>query len=298
VFDWIAIDTTQSTLPGVSLDLSDDQTTQIVLPFTFRYYGVDYDLLSICSNGWIAMGYQTVTNWNNTAIPEPTGPAAMIAGAWYDLNPEAGTGDVYYYYDAGHHYLIVEYFRVNHWGATVTETFEFIIYDPAYYPSETGDGDIGVQYLNSLPETDVTAGIENWAQTLGIQYYFDGSYDSLAAPITDSFVICYTTLKPDEQGIKDEHLTELRPVGYLSVFPTITHGHTTIYYSLGTIPSDAHMAIYDAAGRAVKQFTIRSHDAIVWDGSDDRGISVPAGIYFVRLAGRGVNLINKIIRLK
>ena len=36
-------------------DNSDDVTT-IDLPFNFRFYGIEYDRLSICSNGWIAFG--------------------------------------------------------------------------------------------------------------------------------------------------------------------------------------------------------------------------------------------------
>ena len=41
VFDWIAIDSSQSTYQGISLDLGDDEVTQVNLPFTFTYYGLD-----------------------------------------------------------------------------------------------------------------------------------------------------------------------------------------------------------------------------------------------------------------
>jgi hypothetical protein len=47
VFDWIAIDSTQSANPGVSLDPAINQIFIVDLPFAFRYYGIDYQRISI-----------------------------------------------------------------------------------------------------------------------------------------------------------------------------------------------------------------------------------------------------------
>jgi flagellar hook assembly protein FlgD len=51
---------------------------------------------------------------------------------------------------------------------------------------------------------------------------------------------------------------------------------------------DISLCIYDATGRQVKSFnpesSIMNHESMFsWDGTDDRGKRLPAGIYFVEL---------------
>ena len=38
------------------VDVTRAAITTVELPFTFTYYGQDYTQVSICSNGWVAMG--------------------------------------------------------------------------------------------------------------------------------------------------------------------------------------------------------------------------------------------------
>ena len=58
-------------------------------------------------------------------------------------------------------------------------------------------------------QTEGTIGIENAAETVGLQYLFDGAYDSHAHPIADHFAILYTT-RQAEPGI-DVTLTPINP---------------------------------------------------------------------------------------
>ncbi len=90
-YSWIEIDPSLGG-SGSSLNITDnadedDETKAIELPFTFRYYGQDFDSISVCSNGWLAMGadqvvHTTFRNWN---IPGALGPSGMIAPFWDDL---------------------------------------------------------------------------------------------------------------------------------------------------------------------------------------------------------------------
>jgi hypothetical protein len=76
---------------------------------------------------------------------------------------------------------------------------------------------------------------------------------------------------------------------------------TTISYSL---PSRSHvrLGVYDVAGRAVATI----HDGVqlegpheaTWDGTDDAGTTVGAGMYFVRLAAAGNAKTSKLMLLK
>jgi hypothetical protein len=305
VFDWVAIDSTQTVHPGVSLDLGDDEYVLVSLPFSFPYYGINYTQVTISSNGWVAMGSQTSSYLTNYGIPSTSGPSAMIAGIWDDLDP-GNTGapsDIYYYHDAVNHRFIIEYFQVEHWSSGFHETFEIILYDPAYYPTPTGDGEVVVQYLVGLQQTDVTLGIENSAETVGIQYYYEGTYHELAVAVTDSFALRYTTYPPDYVGIEEyEELTQL-PVRTLlaQVYPNPFARELRVSYQLAS-SSRVSLAVYDAAGRAVcglvDGVSEPGYYLVSWDGCDDRGRRVPAGVYFVRFHTDDYQSVQKTVLLK
>uniref|UniRef100_A0A7C4XM48 T9SS type A sorting domain-containing protein n=1 Tax=candidate division WOR-3 bacterium TaxID=2052148 RepID=A0A7C4XM48_UNCW3 len=59
--------------------------------------------------------------------------------------------------------------------------------------------------------------------------------------------------------------------------------------------------IYDANGRFLRQWdyeTIRLSNQIIWDGTDDFGRRLPAGIYFVRLESNEFKRIEKVVLLR
>ncbi|MBU1650849.1 T9SS type A sorting domain-containing protein, partial [bacterium] len=182
---------------------NDDQTMQFDLPFTFRYYGQDFTRVSICSNGWIAMGNETSTDYSNSGIPAADGPANMIALNWDDLHPGYGGTQICTYYDATGHFYVVEYYNISQYGSggSMRDTFEAILFDPAYYSTPTGDGIILVQYALVSDVASATYGIENAAETIGIQYGFDGSWHENAWPVEVGRAITYTTntggIQPD-----------------------------------------------------------------------------------------------------
>jgi len=192
-YDWIEIATTGGT---ALIFTQDDETFTIDLPFTFRYYGLDYDQVSICSNGWIAMGSTTDTDYSNSAIPNADGPPAMLAPFWEDLSPQQ-SGIVAYYYDSVNHWFIVEFYRVQQYTpATAIETFEVVLYDPVHYPTATGDGKILFQWADVTDVTTATFGIENQAEAVGIQIGLDNSFAPTSLGIQDNMAILFTP--PDE----------------------------------------------------------------------------------------------------
>jgi len=305
VFDWVAIDTTQTQYSGVSLNLSDDAVAQISLPFTFTYYGVNYNQVTISSNGWVAMGYVTSSYLTNYGIPSTSGPAAMIAGIWDDLDPgnSGQPSDIYWYYDDVNHRFIIEYFRVEHYSSGYHETFEIILYDPAYYPTPTGDGDVVVQYLVELQQADNTLGIENSSQNVGIQYYFDGVYHDLAVPVTDSFALRYTTFSPGYVGLEEAEELSVVPVRTMLgvVYPNPFVRDLRVSYQLAQ-RGRVSLAVYDALGRVVCGLVDGVEEpgyyTVNWQGFDDRGRKVPAGVYFVRLDTDNYQHVQKTVLLK
>jgi hypothetical protein len=52
----------------------------------------------------------------------------------------------------------------------------------------------------------------------------------------------------------------------------------------GVIPADAHVEIFDVAGRRVRELSAtNSNTTMLWDGRGERGSALPSGTYFVRL---------------
>jgi hypothetical protein len=305
VFSWYAIDTSQTAHPGTSLNLDDDAVTQVNLPFTFRYYGVNYTQITVGSDGWIAMGYQTAYDQTNTGIPNSDGPSAMTAGMWDDLDPGnvGQPSDIYYYYDATNHRFVVEYFRVEHWPSGNHETFEIILYDPVYWSTPTGDGEIIVQYLLAMHEADNTLGIENSTETIGIQYFLDGGYHALAAPVTNDFAIKYTTYPPDYNPGVEEGKFDILPARtqFGVMAPNPFSGAIRIPYQIAN-SGEVMLGVYDASGRLVYSLASGLHRPgfyqVTWKGIDCSGRDIPSGVYFIRLEAADYTATKKAIMVK
>ena len=192
VFDWVEIDPDSGGL-GTTIPMGEDETVQLPLPFTFTYYGLDYDTISVCCNGWVACGSTTITDYSNSTIPGPDGPPAMIAPFWEDFSPQNG-GVIATWYDQAEGRFIIEYDHVPQWTpSTAIETFEVILYDPASHPTITGDGEILFMYRFIVDPAYCTAGIENHDATDGIQLVFDNQYDPNIWPLDNGLAVLFTT---------------------------------------------------------------------------------------------------------
>lgn len=193
-YNWIEIDPGYGGSGALINFTSDDQTVQVNLPFTFTYYGQNYTTISVCTNGWIAMGTTTSTDYSNSRIPDSDGPSAMIAPFWEDLSPQY-QGSVSHYYDQTENCFIIEFKNVRQYRPTsATETFEAVFFDPSYYPTSSGDGDILFQYEHVSDPASCTIGIENQSETVGLQYLFDEEYNPAATQLRPGLAIYFTTL--------------------------------------------------------------------------------------------------------
>lgn len=184
---------------GQRIDIRDfavdhDSTIVVRLPFEFRYYGQAFRDLAICSNGWVAFGADKsmFIDFRNYQMPGVQGPDAMLAAFWDDLvNPNNNQHrGIFTGAPAGEGVFIIEYSEMEvaeDWVNHTLQEFEIVLYDPAVWPTRTGDGDIKFQYKHighsAGPGTDnfySTVGIKNldgsdgitvnyWRQALGNQ---------------------------------------------------------------------------------------------------------------------------------
>jgi len=85
-------------------------------------------------------------------------------------------------------------------------------------------------------------------------------------------------------------------------YPNPFSPRTSLAY---VVPADASvdLRVYDAAGRLVRTLVVGEEKAagayeMEWDGADERGVPVAAGVYFVRLTVEGNEAASKMVRLR
>ncbi|RPJ43508.1 MAG: hypothetical protein EHM19_08580, partial [Candidatus Latescibacterota bacterium] len=175
-YSWIELDPAYGGSGATELSLPDygdgqDKFQVVNMPFGFRYYDQNYTQATVSSNGWVSMGPSNSKSYRNWTIPGAGGPDAMIAAFWADLYKDAGS-KILHKYDAANHVWIVEWSRVRNVYSGSIETFEAILYDPAFHATDTGDGIIVLQYQtvanNDAGDNYATVGIENHDQTDGV----------------------------------------------------------------------------------------------------------------------------------
>jgi len=294
-YNWIEIATNQGG-SGIACNLSDNGSNQgdsntYPLPFPFKYYGQTFTRVTICSNGWLAMGSTYISNYHNWNIPSGGAPAYMIAPFWDDIY-QSGGDQVYYLNDNANHRFIVEWSRLRNAGTWYheRETFEVILYDPAYYPTETGDGIIDMQYLewNNVDAEQMysTVGIENGDCSDGVMYSYCNLYNAGAATIGAGRAIRFLPLRIEVPAGADEGVT---PPLRLALQPSRPNpfaagvGTTALMFELPR-PGVVQLGIFDASGRRVRVLLDGRREAgahrLDWNGLDDGGRPVGAGVYF------------------
>ena len=187
-------------------DLEGEDTQVLQLPFTFQFYGIQYDEITVSTNGWIAFGDREMSAFRNYSIPGAGGPSPMVAAFWDDLTTDNG-GDVYHL--VTNDYVIIQWdeMRIHDHGSQ-ENTFQMILYNPTNpeHLTQTGDGEIKIQYkeFNNISDGDYnqytplhgcysTIGIENHLGNVGLEYTFDDDYPVEAMELSDETAIFITT---------------------------------------------------------------------------------------------------------
>jgi hypothetical protein len=213
---------------GTRIELGDAETALVDLPFSFTFYGKSYDQIRVSDNGWISFDTADYYDYYNWHIPTTYGNGAVIAAYWDNLDPSRSEdgdlpGDgIYVWHDEANHRFVVEWSLLGHFNPDLDDlqTFELILYDPAHYPTQTGDGIVEVQYKqvfnNDATRMYATVGIENEDETVGLEYTYANFYPETAAPLSGGLAIRFTTEKPVYQPlVLKEVRAERTPAGIL-----------------------------------------------------------------------------------
>jgi hypothetical protein len=297
--------------PGTLVQLGDygdcqDKSCTVDLPFPFTFYGRTFTRATICSNGWIAMGETYLTDYRNWTIPGAGAPQNLLAVFWDDLR-ETGNGHVYQWYDPPLHRWIVEWSGLVNAVGNFPETFEAILYDPAFYPTATGDGPIVFQYdeVWNVDDEDgyATVGIQNWNHTDGLVYTYFNWYPPGAITLASGRAIRFVPIVPrDPAAIRETDQATTGPLFRLDqAHPNPSSQEGDIRFTLAH-SGQASLTIHDVNGRLLRTLLSGVQDAgshaVTWDGRNGRGEELPSGTYFVRLTAGDRSEARKVVRLR
>ena len=267
-YEWIEIDPNLGgngqVLDGIydPGDNNDDVVT-ISLPFTFRFYGIEYNDISVSSNGWIAFGETDMESFRNYPMPGPGGPLQMVAVFWDDLKAgSSNTGGVYTYYNASEDMFVIEWSDVKTFFDNSTESFQIILYDTPIEQTATGDGEMKLQYkefnntssgyypVGNYAGTPIhgqycTVGIENHLGDDGLEYTYNGFYPDAAMPLTDQSALLITT---GPLFVSDVLFGDMNTDGIINILDVISVVNvvlSTSYDYLADLNSDGIVNVLD-----------------------------------------------------
>ncbi len=194
-------------ISGIGIEITpvsdaDDEVYTIGLPFDMTFYGVDFDSITVASNGYINPGTET---WHGAGTGSPQeyptvgGPDGIISPAWADLAPHrADGGEIYAYNDTGNDQFIIQWDECEFYYGGGEISTQLRICDPSSWSTPTGDSEFFIYYEFMSGIGAMGIGIESQDESMGLQYYLNGAYDEHAVELDDGRALRITTLIPPD----------------------------------------------------------------------------------------------------
>lgn len=215
-------------------------------------------------------------------------------GDWYvDATPTFGTANDNYPGCIINGFVFDAQSQPINGAQIVVHAGPFALPKPPFYQTcttyTTADGSYGLDSL--LPFC-------YWVKVSNSFYYPDSYYTPFLRSRTPTMVNFYLT------GITGSASAQPGTVPKLSIIPNPFYTTTRICWTAEQgleATNKANLRIYDASGRlisAVSSLAARPAIIFTWDGTDQAGQPVPAGVYFAQLETPQGSIIEKIIKMK
>lgn len=217
-----------------------------------------------------------------------------------DLYPPVG-GGVWWFHDTTNHVFIVEWDSVAYYSPqTQWDKFEIMFYDTTLATAD-GSNRIVVQYQSANAYTSNTVGIQNQNYTIYINCLYNSAYTRGVAPITPLSAIKYIAERP-VTGVAEPTGPQPLAAGIaFSVFPNPFRGKALVRCQIPAA-GDVDLKVFDISGREVSTIyqgrLIPGRHTFNWNGTDDNGREVSAGVYFYKLETANTKLTTKATLLR
>ena len=114
-------------------NLDDGRWDGIALPFTFRFYGVDYSYVNVSTNGWVGLGFtNSVTTGMGATLPNGAAPNAVIHAITADLNFKPTTTSYIEYFENGaapNRTFVISYGNIKFLSGGGTANVQVVLYE-------------------------------------------------------------------------------------------------------------------------------------------------------------------------
>ncbi|MFN3422402.1 MAG: choice-of-anchor X domain-containing protein, partial [Armatimonadota bacterium] len=232
-------------ISGTNLNLDDDDSALITLPFPIKFGGVEFSELWVNSNGNISLSAPFFASWENEILPTDL-IDAVIAPFWQDLQPDPDT-DRNVFWDvignAPNRELVVEWRNIRLYDGATNETVRFqVVFQ------ENSD-----RILFLYADT-VFGGNSSWADngagaTIGIQVGPGSAtlFSYNTASVTDGIALMWTVPSFGIESLSPESATSA--AGSLQVFTSVHRdlkGFDNIRYVSFLVGGTVLKAAYDA----------------------------------------------------
>jgi len=204
---------------GTELDFPSDRypdqgaTTLLVdLPFTFQYYGQDFDQIRVSDNGWFSFDPSDFFDFYNWGMPNSHGNHSIVAPFWDNFIVDPGDeipsdwdfrDGIYVQHVAEKGAFIVEWSQMRHYRNEIDDfqTFQVWILDSSMHGSgPMGDGEMLFNY-RQVANTDylrnyATVGFESPDENKGLQLSYGNVYTEGSLPVSPGLSIRVSTEPP------------------------------------------------------------------------------------------------------
>lgn len=290
VYNWIELNPARGGT-GTAGPQGDDANMLLPAGIRARAYGTHANNITMCTNGFVAINTAGVASpYTNAALPSASFVANGVAVFWDDLNVTA-PGTTWYRSDANQRF-IAEWDSVPLYRGGQSGSYEVIVYDTSLTPgtAATRDCEVVLQWRNVADISSMTVGQQNMALNVGLNSFFNGTYDPQMAAITGGRATKYTTDPP--RPISGVELNPLvapaMPLRFAlgPAVPNPSRGGTMISYDLPT-ETQVSLKVYNLSGQLVRTLVSSKEKAgykqVTWDGRSEAGSHVSSGVYFYRM---------------
>lgn len=178
-FEWIDISATGSSGPS-----GDDSRMTVTLPENFEWYGIEYNQVTICTNGWTCFGSVSTSDLSVDTIPDTDSPQNVMALNYMDLYASSSSSDILYQ-DMGDGRFVISYLDVYELSYSSNRFKMQIVID-------FNRRSVQYNYLDVTPLSssyrEGVIGIEDNTGTIGLFY---GFHTNTTSALHDSLSILF-----------------------------------------------------------------------------------------------------------
>lgn len=301
-YEWVELDPAYGGSGATRLYLTDDDVTQVELPFPLNFYGQSGTEISICSNGWISLGSTWMDNFRNWNIPSSLGPPNMICAYWDDLKPKYTASQdsifvpVFVRHDDAEGRVVISWSRTYNryaWenpGQPLQE-FQIILYDQETRPTASGDTEILVQFkdVTDLDQNNnfSTCGLQNFGHNIGIQVTYADQPSAGCLPIAGGRSVLFTTQTPrNEDLIQVNLLSPVQNQWLNSRSPRFEWDHAGFVDLVGTTDVQYHVTITNPSSETLLSASVGAVGHLdLMDSGDELPENVALGFRLTATSG-------------